>query len=30
MATARKIELLKVKLDPRPGALAEVLGAWRR
>jgi hypothetical protein len=29
MATARKIELLKVKLDPRPGALAEVLGAFR-
>ena len=29
MATVKKIELLKVKLDPKPGALAEVLGAFR-
>jgi hypothetical protein len=29
MATARKIDLLTVKLDPKPGALAQVLGAFR-
>jgi len=29
MATARKIDVLTVKLDPKPGALAQVLGAFR-
>src|SRR5205085_10104053 len=29
MATAKKIEVLTVKLDPKPGALAQVLGAFR-
>jgi hypothetical protein len=29
MATARKIELLTVSLDPKPGALAQVLAAFR-
>src|SRR5437879_3873885 len=29
MATAKKIDLLTVKLDPKPGALAQVLGAFR-
>jgi hypothetical protein len=29
MATARKIEVLTVKLDAKPGALAQVLGAFR-
>ena len=29
MAIARKIEVLTVKLDPKPGALAQVLGAFR-
>jgi len=29
MATARKIDVLTVKLDPKPGALAQVLSAFR-
>ena len=29
MATARKIDVLSVKLDPKPGALAQILGAFR-
>ena len=29
MATARKIDVLTVKLDPKPGALAQVLGSFR-
>jgi len=29
MATAKKIDLLTVKIDPEPGALAQVLGAFR-
>jgi hypothetical protein len=29
MATAKKIDLLTIKLDPKPGALAQVLGAFR-
>jgi hypothetical protein len=29
MATAKKIEVLTIKLDPKPGALAQVLGAFR-
>ena len=29
MATVKKIDLLTVKLDPKPGALAQVLGAFR-
>jgi len=29
MANARKIEVLTVKLDAKPGALAQVLGAFR-
>jgi hypothetical protein len=29
MPTAKKIEVLTVKLDPKPGALAQVLSAFR-
>ena len=29
MATAKKIDLLTIKLDPKPGALAQVMGAFR-
>src|SRR5437867_1181756 len=29
MATAKRIDVLTVKLDPKPGALAQVLGAFR-
>src|SRR5256712_8179248 len=29
MATAKKIDVLTVKLDPKPGALAQILGAFR-
>jgi hypothetical protein len=29
MGTAKKIDVLTVKLDPKPGALAQVLGAFR-
>jgi len=29
MATAKKIDVLTVKLDPKPGTLAQVLGAFR-
>jgi hypothetical protein len=29
MATARKIDVLSVKLDPKPGTLAQILGAFR-
>jgi hypothetical protein len=29
MATAKKIDVLTIKLDPKPGALAQVLGAFR-
>jgi hypothetical protein len=29
MATAKKIDLLTIKLDPKPGALAQVLGTLR-
>jgi hypothetical protein len=29
MATVKKIDVLTVKLDPKPGALAQVLGAIR-
>ena len=29
MATAKKIELLTVKLDPKPGTLAQVMSAFR-
>ena len=29
MATAKKIEVLTVKVDPKPGALARILGAFR-
>ena len=29
MANARKIELLTVQLNPKPGALAQILGAFR-
>lgn len=29
MATAKRIEVLTVSLDPKPGALAQVLGAFR-
>src|SRR5918912_281603 len=29
MATAKKIDVLTVKLDPKPGSLAQVLGAFR-
>ena len=29
MATARRIDVLTVQLDPKPGALAQVMGAFR-
>lgn len=29
MATAKKIDVLTISLDPKPGALAQVLGAFR-
>jgi hypothetical protein len=29
MATAKKIDVLTIKVDPKPGALAQVLGALR-
>src|SRR5256885_5013902 len=29
MATAKKIDVLTVKLDPKPGALVQILGAFR-
>ncbi len=29
MATAKKIEVLTVKVDPKPGALAQILGTLR-
>jgi hypothetical protein len=29
MATAKKIDVLTIKLDPKPGALVQVLGAFR-